>query len=140
MAGDGGYGGNGSVYWTIHHRSAAGPEQLKNKRNLGSPDPEHWIDLGVPGKVPARMGTEINGHDPTRAVDIGDGTGNFKVTLLFSTKAKPSADLQTALLKLINDAGVQLPSALMQKSAQHWLDRHQEIGRASCRERVCYAV
>ena len=110
MAGDGGYGGNGSVYWSIHHRSAGGPEPLKNKRNLGSPDPEHWIDLGVPGKVPAKMGTEINGHDPTPAADIGDGTGNFKVTLLFSTKAKPSADLQTALLKLINDAGVQLQS------------------------------
>ena len=85
MAGDGGYGGNGSVYWSIHHRSAGGPEQLRNKRNLASPDPEHWIDLGVPGKVPAKMGTEINGHDPTRAADIGDGTGDFKVALLFST-------------------------------------------------------
>jgi len=70
MAGDGGYGGNGSVYWSIHHRAAGGPEQLRNKRNLASPDAEHWIDLGVPGKVPAKMGSEINGHDPTAAADI----------------------------------------------------------------------
>ena len=108
MGGDGGYGGNGSVHWSIHHTSKGGPEQLKNKHGLTNPNNEHWIDLGVPGNVPPKMGNEVAGHDPMLVSDIGNGSGRFRVNLLLSTVAAPKADLEAILIKLIADAGAQL--------------------------------
>jgi hypothetical protein len=107
MGGDGGYGGNGSVHWSIHHRTSAGPVQLNNK-NGANPKSDHWIDLGVPGNVPPKMGNEVAGHDPMLVSDIGNGSGRFRVNLLLSTKAASKADLQAILMKIIADAGAQL--------------------------------
>lgn len=108
MGGDGGYGGNGSVHWSIQHRTAAGPVQLHNKNALANPNADHWIDLGVPGNVPPQMGNEVAGHDPTLVSDIGNGSGRFRVNLFLSNQAASVADLQQILAKLIADASAEL--------------------------------
>jgi|KBSMisStaDraftv2_1062788.scaffolds.fasta_scaffold99874_2 hypothetical protein len=121
MGGDGGYGGNGSVHWSIHHRDRGGPVRPNNKNGTGNPKADHWIDLGVAGNVPAQMGDEIAGHDPTAVADIGNGSGRFRVNLLLSTDAAPKADLQAILIKLIADASAQL-AALQGKATKASLE------------------
>jgi hypothetical protein len=112
MAGDGNYGGNGSVYWQVHHRSSV-PEPLKNKHKPSTnPNTDHWIDLGVTGNIPAKTGNEVKGHDPIAVADISSGSGKFLVHLYFSSKAATAlgTDLKALLAKIISDASTQLGS------------------------------
>ena len=75
MGGDGGYGGNGSIY-------------LKN-------------NFGPVGNPP----TTFNGYDPTPVGSIGGGTGHFRVNLRFSTASGlPAAALVADLQAVINRA------------------------------------
>jgi len=104
MGGDGGYGGNGSIYWSVRHRGGGGAgAKLKNK-NLGTTDPknDHWIDISNTAATFADTGFQIDGHDP---VAIGSGTDSFRVDLRFSTASGQSAaDLIAELLKVITGA------------------------------------
>lgn len=75
MGGDGGYGGNGSVY-------------LKNT----------FGPVGNPSNT-------FNGYDPTPVGNIGGGTGRFRVNLRFSTlSGSPAAVLVAELQAVINRA------------------------------------
>jgi hypothetical protein len=107
MGGDGGYGGNGSIYWRVRHKGGGGaPQKLKNKAASANPNADHWIDIGAPATAFAETSDEIEGHDP---IDIGPkGTvkKNFQVDLRFSADSGQSvADLINKLLKVIDDAG-----------------------------------
>jgi len=105
MGGDGGYGGNGSIYWSVRHRGGGGAGQKLKNKTLGTTDPknDHWIDIGNAAAVFNDTGLEIEGHDPTAIAS--PGTDSFRVDLRFSTASGQSAaDLIAELLKVITGA------------------------------------
>src|SRR5262245_54674401 len=85
MGGDGGYGGNGSIYWTVQHRNNGGAAPLvpkKGRRRLNlvdrtdEPGPQdHTIDLTNPVKTV--------GYDPVSVGRAGT-VRNFTVTVRLS--------------------------------------------------------
>ena len=72
MAGDGGYGGNGSV---------------------------HFKNTVTVAPNPPRVSGDI---DSTPVANIGNGSGKFRVDLRFSTSAMPKAQLIAELQAVIN--------------------------------------
>jgi hypothetical protein len=134
VAGDGTYGGNGSVYWQVHHRSPTGPEPLKNKnKSSTNAKADHWVDLGVPGNIPAKTGNEVKGHDPTPVANISNGTGRFRVHLYFSGAAATNlgVDLKLVLGQLISDAYAQMSSLSAGNPDAHLVIEVPAVGRAS---------
>jgi hypothetical protein len=134
MAGDGNYGGHGSVYWTVHHRSTSGPAPLKNKNKTSTnPKSDHWVDLGVAGNIPAKTGNEVKGHDPTAVADISNGSGRFRVSLYFSSAAATNLgiDLKVLLGQLISDASAQISSLSSGKPDARLVIEVPAVGRLS---------
>jgi hypothetical protein len=133
VAGDGNYGGNGSVYWQVHHRSSIGPEPLKNKNKTSTNlKNDHWVDLGVPGNIPAKTGNEVKGHDPTPVAQIGNGSGKFRIDIYFSGAAAKTLgiDLKVLLGQLISDVSAQIVSLTSNPDA-HLVIYVPAIGRTS---------
>ncbi len=107
MGGDGGYGGNGSIYWKVRHKGGSGTGvKLKNKAaGTTNPDSDHWIDIGASATAFAETSLDIQGHDPMVIGPKGIVKKNFQVDLRFSTDSGQSAtELITELLKVIDGA------------------------------------
>ena len=106
MGGDGGYGGNGSIYWRVRHKGGGGAGvKLKNKAASTNPDNDHWIDIGAPASAFNETSFDIEGHDPIAIGPKGIVKKNFQVDLRFSTDSGQSAtDLINELLKVIDGA------------------------------------
>jgi hypothetical protein len=71
---DGNYGGNGSICWEITHQPELKQRMRWNPFMQPDPKTKHVFE-----KVKA----SVEGHDPVRVWEIGEGTGNFNVTLRF---------------------------------------------------------
>ena len=92
--GDTEVGGNGSVYWKVHHYKDPAKNTHDQHQSPGGPHAhpaEHKVKLG---------GGEVEGHDETHAPEIGDRVGvpgNFLVTLRFPTKGAAQAAVNQGL-------------------------------------------
>lgn len=101
--GDGSYGGNGSVYWKVSHKTnGGGPQKLKNLKAAGTNQKtDHWIDIHENTASFTITGDDIEGHDPKPLAN----KDSFSVTVTYrTTSITTSADLMKALAELIAKA------------------------------------